>query len=209
MLKIPQEVIMQIAKWVSDLDRRRLLLIIPPLSILVFLSLSSTPLDSFFSLRSFIFDHAQPPAFNSSDFVNSPLSGVPNQWKDELLRSRMAVCLVGGARRFELTGPSIVENVLKVYPNADLFLHSPMDRNAYKFSLLKAVPRLTSVRIFNPEHLNETESQVRVLTAANSPNGIQVFISSLTKKNIKFKYYSFRKCDSSCAFFYWPTYSLF
>lgn len=95
-------------------------------------------------------------------------------WEDELQRSRIAVCLVGGARRFELTGPSIVENILKVYPNADLFLHSPMDRNAYKFSLLKVVTRLASVRIFEPKPINETESQVRVLSAAGSPNGIQV-----------------------------------
>lgn len=84
------------------------------------------------------------------------------------------MCLVGGARRFELTGPSIIENILEVYPNADLFLHSPLDKNAYKFSLLKLAPRLASVRILEPKPLNETESQVRVLTAANSPNGIQV-----------------------------------
>lgn len=83
------------------------------------------------------------------------------------------MCLVGGARRFELTGPSIIENILEVYPNADLFLHSPLDKNAYKFSLLKLAPRLASVRIFEPKPLNGTESQVRVLTAAHSPNGIQ------------------------------------
>ncbi|XP_031254619.1 uncharacterized protein LOC116112640 [Pistacia vera] len=178
-LKSPQKATMQITRWVSDLDWRLLLLIIPSLSVLVFLSLSSTPIDSFPSLRSFIFNHTLLTS-NSPDFVNSLPSGVHNRressvakWKDELLRSRMAVCLVGGARRFELTGPSIVENILQVYPNADLFLHSPMDRNAYKFSLLKMAPRLASVRIFNPKPLNETESQVRVLTAANSPNGIQ------------------------------------
>ncbi|KAJ4702253.1 hypothetical protein OWV82_025361 [Melia azedarach] len=48
-----------------------------------------------------------------------------------------------------------------------------MDRNAYKFSLLKVVTRLASVRIFEPKPINETESQVRVLSAAGSPNGIQ------------------------------------
>lgn len=172
---------MQITRWVSDLDWRLLLLIIPSLSVIVFFSLSSTSIDSSSSLRYFIFNHTFP-SFNSYDVVNSPPSGVQNrsksavaQRKDELLRSRMAVCLVGGARRFELTGPSIVENVLQVYPNADLFLHSPMDKNAYKFSLLKVAPRLASVRIFKPKPLNETQSQVRVLTASNSPNGIQVF----------------------------------
>jgi hypothetical protein len=96
------------------------------------------------------------------------------QWKDELDRSRMAVCLVGGARRFELTGPSIVKNILQVYPNSDLFLHSNFDNNAFKFSILKTVPRLASVRIIIPQPLPETLPQLRVLTAANSPNGIQV-----------------------------------
>ncbi|GAB4832996.1 hypothetical protein Ancab_007019 [Ancistrocladus abbreviatus] len=99
--------------------------------------------------------------------------GGRKQRKEELDRSRIAVCLVGGARRFELTGPSIVERILKEYPNSDLFLNSPLDGNAYKLSLLKAAPRISSVRIFEPKPIQESESQVRVLTAANSPNGIQ------------------------------------
>jgi hypothetical protein len=86
----------------------------------------------------------------------------------------MAVCLVGGARRFELTGPSIVKNILQVYPNSDLFLHSNFDNNAFKFTILKTVPRLASVRIIIPQPLPETLPQLRVLTAAYSPKGIQV-----------------------------------
>ncbi|KAJ6411920.1 hypothetical protein OIU84_005059 [Salix udensis] len=90
------------------------------------------------------------------------------QWKDELDRSRMAVCLVGGARRFELTGPSIVKNILRVYPNSDLFLHSNFDDNAFKFSLLKTVPRLASVRIIIPSTF------ARDLAPAPSPYSCQL-----------------------------------
>nr|GFC13490.1 DEP domain-containing mTOR-interacting protein [Tanacetum cinerariifolium] len=81
---------------------------------------------------------------------------------------------IGGARRFELTGGSIIENVLKEYPNADLFLNSPLDENSFKFSTLKSVSRIGGIRIFKPEVIPETDEALRVLTASNSPNGIQV-----------------------------------
>ncbi|KAK0576687.1 hypothetical protein LWI29_021796 [Acer saccharum] len=171
-----------ITKWFSDLDWRLLFLMIPPLLFLVFLSISyvtpSNPFFSFGPLQSLFFNRTlsttSAAATNSSDFANhSPDEIRIRSGSTELDRSRIAVCLVGGARRFELTGPSIVKNILEVYPNADLFLHSPVDRDAYKFSLLKAAPRLASVRIFEPRPINESESEVRVLTAANSPNGIQ------------------------------------
>ncbi|MBA0807960.1 hypothetical protein Gohar_023732 [Gossypium harknessii] len=164
MIKKPQKVNMFIKKW-SELDWRLLFLVVVPLSFLFFVSsLTSTHLNSVVSLRSFIFS-------NLSDFISlHPHSANAVRSLD---RSRIAVCLVGGARRFELTGPSIVEKVLKRYPNSDLFLHCPMDKNAFKLSLLRTAPRLASVRIFEQKLVPETEEQVRVLTAANSPNGIQ------------------------------------
>ncbi|KAA8528814.1 hypothetical protein F0562_036169 [Nyssa sinensis] len=185
-LKSPQKIVMQVSRLVSDLHWRVLLLILPPLSLLIFFSLYSvttTPFNQFPSLAPIksLFSNRTPQQSGSSMWSPYLLhymnESEKNRWlrerKDELDRSRIAVCLVGGARRFELTGPSIVQKILKVYPNSDLFLHSPMDPNAFKFSLLKIAPRIASVRIFYPKPIAETESQARVLTASNSPNGIQ------------------------------------
>lgn len=182
MVKSPRNLITM--RWVSDLDWRVLLVIVPCFSLLIFFSISTaatldtissfTPLKSFFSNRA-----PQVPdiPFNST----SPPARVPagDQVKSKGLNgSRIAVCLVGGARRFELTGPSIIEKILNEYPNSDLFLHSPLDGNAFKLSLLKTAPRIAAVRIFQPKPIPETEPQLRVLTARNSPNGIQVWYNS-------------------------------
>lgn len=158
-------------QWVSDLDWRLLLLLFSSLSLLLFFSLSCS--SALRQIPSFVRHAADTTTTKNHALVPPPLSADVALRKSELIRSRIAVCLVGGARRFELTGPSILDRILDEYPNADLFLNSPLDPNSFKLYLLKFASRVASFRVFKPTPIPETESQVRVLTAANSPNGIQ------------------------------------
>ncbi|CAO2175651.1 unnamed protein product [Urochloa humidicola] len=102
-----------------------------------------------------------------------PPRGQPEMLPPRPDTTKIAVCLVGAARRFELTGPSILKNVLMQYPHADLFLHSPLDGDAYKFSLLRDAPRVAAVKIFQPWHIVETDAHFKLLTPKKSPKGLQ------------------------------------
>lgn len=167
----------QFTRSISDLNWWLLLLLVCSLSLVVFLSFSfSTAAVSPSAISRIPALGSLKSLFNPPPLPNSPspeLKGNENRWKAELDRSRIAVCLVGGARRFELTGPSIIEKIVEEFPSSDVFLNSPLDSNSYKLSLLKSAPRIAAVRIFKQEPIPETELQNRVLTAANSPNGIQ------------------------------------
>ncbi|KAI6690646.1 hypothetical protein NL676_027474 [Syzygium grande] len=156
----------------SSLDSRVLLIItaISALSLLVLLHPdSSLLLLAPRSSKPLVKLRSPPPPLPSTNGT----AEARTERKAKLDQSRIAVCLVGAARRFELTGPSIVEHLLKGHPNSDLFLHSPYDKNSYKLLLLKGSPRIAAVRIFHPQQIRETESQARVLTGLNSPSGIQ------------------------------------
>ncbi|PKA66400.1 hypothetical protein AXF42_Ash007097 [Apostasia shenzhenica] len=156
---------------ISNLDACRIVFLpLAPLLLLFIITIycyGADPLLSFSPLKSFrLF---QPGA---SDALRSAAK-EPEEVSRRLDLGRIAICLVGGARRFELTGPSIVKNLLKEYPNADLFLNSPLDRDAYKFLLLSEAPKIAAVRIFEPRRVPETAAELRVLRSNDSPQGIQ------------------------------------
>ncbi|KAJ1294996.1 hypothetical protein BS78_01G189200 [Paspalum vaginatum] len=159
--------------------RRRLAAVLAPL--LLFLAAeiafpSSTPLNqlAFLAQR---YDSTPSSSSSSSSSPPPPLEEEEPQPQPQ--PQRVAVCLVGGARRFELTGPSIARHVLGALPagNTDVFLHSPLDADSYKLSVLAgAAPpgaALAAVRVFRPEHIAVTPDRARALTGLNSPKGIQ------------------------------------
>jgi hypothetical protein len=85
---------------------------------------------------------------------------------------RIAVCLVGSARMFELTSQTLRKNLLDVYPNTDVFLHAPLDKDSHKFSLLTG-RNLRSARIFTPTRIPESHIASEVITSWGSPHGLQ------------------------------------
>jgi hypothetical protein len=97
---------------------------------------------------------------------------------------RVAVCLVGAARAFELTGKTLNKYLLEANNHTDVFLHAPFDKDSHKFTLLKGAARFVKARIFVPQRLPETQIQREVLTGANSPNGIQVRCHKLNWKSL-------------------------
>ncbi|KAG0585774.1 hypothetical protein M758_2G036900 [Ceratodon purpureus] len=121
-----------------------------------------------------------PTGSNRSEILvpgSGPAVAAPVSLEATLLGNstgpRVAVCLVGGARAFELTGKTLLKYVLNAYNDTDVFLHSPLDKDSSKFTLLSGAPGLVSARIFVPQKLPESWVQREVLTGANSPNGIQ------------------------------------
>ena len=103
---------------------------------------------------------------------------------DAFTGPRVAVCLVGAARAFELTGKTLAKYLLEANNHTDVFLHAPFDKDSHKFTLLKGAARFVKARIFFPQRLPEIQIQREVLTGANSPNGIQVRCHKLTWKSL-------------------------
>nr|ADE77704.1 unknown [Picea sitchensis] len=105
--------------------------------------------------------------------ISSQQPKMPTKKGEEKSHPRIAICLVGRARRFELTGPSLLKHVLNRYNNTDVFLNAPFDNDSHKFFFLKNANSLAAVRIFSPDTIEETTKRAEVLTPKGSPNGLQ------------------------------------
>ena len=72
-----------------------------------------------------------PPSLRPFPSRSQVSSAPPSSW-------RTAVCLVGGARDFELSSPSIMRRLIpSLSPRVTVFLHSPLDENSRKLWALK------------------------------------------------------------------------
>ncbi|GJP33270.1 hypothetical protein CLOM_g17819 [Closterium sp. NIES-68] len=73
------------------------------------------------------------------------------------------MCLIGGARHFELTAASLKRHVLSAYPGAHAFLIASLDGDAKKLALLAAHPSVVSVSVSRQARINETHFPTHVL----------------------------------------------
>ncbi|GAQ85767.1 RING/FYVE/PHD zinc finger superfamily protein [Klebsormidium nitens] len=86
---------------------------------------------------------------------------------------RTAICLSGGARSFELTGPSIKDRLLSAYPNSDVFLVVPFDADAHKLSLLAGTGNIVHAEVAVQALMREDDVSKELFDEIGSPNGVQ------------------------------------
>ncbi|OIT07126.1 oligopeptide transporter 4 [Nicotiana attenuata] len=127
MLKNPSKIQQQFTIWISDLLGKKLLLILPPMFLIVYISFSS-------KISSFM---------NSwtATVINSGSLFLASFTKGELDRSRIAVCSVGGARS-PLDFKACKLSLLKAAPRiaaVKIFRPQPYRKLSHnsEFSLLK------------------------------------------------------------------------
>jgi hypothetical protein len=117
---------------------------------------------------------AQPLLLNTDSWLailGRPFLRIPEQ--------RTAVCLSGGARSFELTGPSIKEHLLTAYPNTDVFLVIPFDQDTHKLSLLAGVGNIVRAHVSTQSLILEDDINRELFDEYGSPNGVQVSFGAL------------------------------
>lgn len=91
---------------------------------------------------------------------------------------RVAICLVGGLREFELTGPSIRTYLLPAYKNADVFIVTPHDKDAWKVYLLHET-HVVAVRIEEQKDVPVDEIVDEIFPDSASPTGKQGLLKYL------------------------------
>lgn len=98
--------------------------------------------------------------------------------------NNVAVCLVGGARDADVTGHTLMKNLVAVYSPCDIFINTPLDENTAKigwmFGNAPETVVFRAVRFFPVIPVNESLHPMEALCDMGSPNGKQGMLQYFT-----------------------------
>ncbi|CAI7770881.1 unnamed protein product [Closterium sp. NIES-53] len=92
------------------------------------------------------------------------------------MQPRVAICLIGGARHFELTASSLKRHVLSAYLASHAFIIASLDGDAKKLALLAAHPAVVSVSVRRQVLINESRFPTHVLAVPSVQGQLHQFL---------------------------------
>lgn len=88
---------------------------------------------------------------------------------------KIAVCLIGEARHFEINGPSIERHLVGTYKNSDLYVFLRLDENSWKLSLLSPHPSFAFLHVEEQQPLDPSAHPTHILSVPSIQGQLQQF----------------------------------